>query len=198
MKTLRAIISLAVAALCTGATIVVRGPVVAPSSGAPTYTLLYDSVTAQTGGWPVGDVGNHTYAGVLQFTDSVSRTIGKVSVKLDKSAGSITGKTFRVKIWSMTGDALNAVLATSDAVTGSDAWSATLVDFVFSTPYTTTGSTNYGITIDMGGSDGSNYASGYNTTPSLIPGHLGFWNAAGSQINDFSDYDFQVKIYTTP
>lgn len=164
------------------------------------YTLLYNSITSGTDQWPFTYLATNErfYAGGLYFTDASARTIGKITIKMVKAAGSITGKTYTVRLWTLTGSALNSNVASSDGVTGSDSWSATEVDFIFSTPYTTTGSTNYGITIDAGTSDASNYAAAYNKTPQNIPGDLAWWSSSKSLDTSFNTYNLQMKIYTTP
>jgi len=164
------------------------------------YTLVYNSINTGTDQWPFGSTatGERYYASQKDFSDASALAIGKVVFKLVKAAGSITGNTYRARIWTVTGNNLDTNVATSDGVTGSDFWSATEVDFIFSTPYTTTGSTNYTITIDSGADSASNYAAAYNRTPSAIPGSLA-WHQASKVLNqEFSTYDLQMKIYTSP
>lgn len=173
------------------------------SGGGTSYTLLQDGYVSGsgTGTWPIGDSADFRYAGIPFWSDGSDRTIGKITVKLSLGAGSITGKTLVAKIWSVGSPDttfLNTVLATSDNVTGDDSWNLTDVDFVFSTPYTTTGGTDYHITLDMGGTDGSNYANAFHQNTNSVTGHLGSWHAALDKQNDLSGFDLQAKIYITP
>lgn len=169
------------------------------------YTLIYDGYVSGsgTGAWPLGSEGNFFYAGVAHWSDSTARTIGKVTAKMT-GHGSISGKTFTCKIWSVTGGGanieLNSVLATSDAVTGVDAWSLSDVDFIFSTPYTTAGgSTNYHITFEMSGAvSGTNYADLFHQNTSAVAGNISSWTSAPAAVNDNASFDLQIKIYTTP
>lgn len=171
------------------------------TSGGGGYTLLESSITAGGGAWPIGDTatGAHNYAGQLNWSNASARTIGKVAFKLSKTAGSITGKTFTAKLWSLSGTTLSSALATSTGVTGDNAWANTTVEFIFPAPYTTTGATNYAFTIEMsGGFDASNYAEGYNVTPSTIAGELAWWENSLAINSSFSSYDIMIAIYTTP
>lgn len=163
------------------------------------YTLFYNGLAGTSGGnWPIGDSTNDTYAGLANWSDASGRNIGKAVVKMEKTSGSITGKTYYLKIWAQgAGNNLGSLLATSDAVTGSDSWSGTNVTFIFSTPYLTTGSTVYHFTCDAGTADVSNYGSAYFTTDALS-GSLAWWDNTGASTTLLTGFDFQVDLYTTP
>lgn len=169
-----------------------------PPSG---YTLVYDAFTAGNNAQAFGDTTNTYYLGEANYNDSVARAIGKISVRLTKSVGSITGKTYTVRIWSMTGNALNTVLASTTGVTGSDAWSNTAVDFTFASPYTISTGTNYSVTVDAGGTDALNYASAFfNNTGASAPWpcDYGIWTDAKANLALFSGYYAEMKLYTSP
>jgi hypothetical protein len=119
--------------------------------------------------------------------DIVALTSGdvicSVTFRLTKTGGSITGKTYRARIYSLSGTALSASpLAVSDAVTGSDSWSATDVAFTFSTPYSVSSTTDYAITISISGwptsdYDGTNYATAVFGA-NCGAGHMSQWRAS--------------------
>ena len=165
------------------------------------YTLFYDSITTQTGPWPFGNnaFDDRHYGGINSWLDASARKIGRVTFKLSLNTGSIAGKSFTCKIWTLTGVNLNAVQATSTAVVGSDAWASTLVNFDFPSPFTTTGSTLYAITIDGGAVDSANYANGYHTTPQVESGNLTVWAINGVPNETYvGTYNMQLRMYTVP
>ena len=104
-----------------------------PTAGGPaTYTLVYDSVTGASNEFELGDTTGHYYIGQTLFNDSVSRAVGKITVKMRRGAGNTSGKTLTVTLWSMSGGTgLNSALA-SATVTGFNTATATNVDFIFS------------------------------------------------------------------
>lgn len=180
------------------------------AGGGGGYTLLYDSSTS--GGSTVNSSnGNFTYyAGHTIFNDS-SRILGKISFRLT-SVGTITSKSYVVKIWTVTGGAAQdcgTLLATSDAVTGAS-WSDVDVDFVFSSPYTTAGSTDYNFTVAeaSGTADASNYITVHYRTISgasaPAPGNLGYswWGPGTGSAGQFGTLQPTLiacmKVYTTP
>lgn len=128
------------------------------SSGETSYTLIYDSSVA--GGSTVNSsLSDFTfYAGHTKFND-ISRKIGKITFRLT-SVGTVTGKTFVVRIWTSNGsqDCVSNV-ATSDDVILSGTYTDQEVDFIFSVPFITTAATDYNITVaeKNGTSDASNY-----------------------------------------
>lgn len=165
------------------------------------FTLLDNTITGDTTTWDFGDgSGGHYYAGQYRWNNASARTLGKVTFKLIKTAGDISGLTFTARLWSDSGGALGTELATSNGVTGNNSWSATEVDFEFITPYTTTGSTNYHITIDSGSTGtGTDYASAYFLASTGLPGGLGWWASDKSNTIEFSaSHEAQLKIYITP
>lgn len=175
------------------------------------YTLLYDSSSA--GGSVVGVAFSDLvfYDGHTLFNDSV-RTIGKVTLRLTTYAGTVTGKTYVVKWWTTNGsqDCVSTV-ATSDDVAGGS-WTDQDVDFVFSSPFTTTAATNYNITIGTkdGVADSTNYIALHYITIAAspgtpAPGNLGYgwWGPGSGAPGQFGNVGQTtliacMKIYTTP
>lgn len=175
----------------------------AGSSPPPGYTLVYDASAAITNVAKIGDIGNRTYNGQYQYNDSIARSIGKITVRLTAASGDISGKTYTVRIWTMSGSNLGSNVASSSGVSGNNSWSATDVDFLFSPAYTISTSTNYAVTIDQGADDSTNYASGLFGLKALFPttawpAGLGQWDGSGN--NQFSDgsYNLNMNLYTQP
>lgn len=168
------------------------------------YTLVYNATnTGSANENNFGDTTSTYYTGALYYNDSTARTIGKIGFRVAKKTGSITSKTFTVRLWSMSGSSLNTELATSAGITGDNSWTNTsIVDFIFSTPYTISTGVNYAITIDAGGTDGSNYATGYfngtGSFPSPMPADRGFWRSDKLLQAQNSGYNTEMKLYTTP
>lgn len=168
------------------------------------YTLVYNATN--TGSANENNFGNATdsyYTGALYYNDSTVRTIGKIGFRVAKKTGSITSKTFTVRLWNMSGSSLNTQLAATSGITGDDSWTNTsIVDFIFASPYTISTGVNYAITIDAGGTDGSNYATGYfngtGSFPSPMPADRGFWRSDKTLYASNSGYNTEMKLYTSP
>lgn len=168
------------------------------------YTLLYDSFFFTSNADAVGHNSVVHYIGLSGFQETTSRILGKVTWKITKTTGSISAISYRCRVWSLSGTALNTALATSDAVLGDNGWSQTSVDFIFSTPYTLASGTTYAITLDAGGIDASNYISVFfesrGSVPSPAPGPAGrgLWRTDKTRFDNTSSSIHQVKIYSTP
>lgn len=170
--------------------------------GGTTYTLVYDATDATNFTQAVGDTSSEYYWGFYNFNDSTSRTFTRIGWKLTKAAGTIVGKTFTCRIWTMSGSNLGTEIATSTGRTGDDAWNQTVVNFDFPSPATLSSGTNYTITIDMGGVDGSNYANIlWNSTGSYVsaaPANRAWFTGAGTISGNNGGYSPQAKFYTSP
>ena len=161
----------------------------------PSTTPFQNSITTQTDVSPIGSGTNYYYQGQQSWTDTSDHAISSISVKLSRTAGSITGKTFYIRIWTMNGDNLLDNVAISNPITGVNSWAATTVNFTFSNLYLYVAGTTITITIDMGGVDGSNYASIYDTTPTSINGALSRWLVGKTRGATYATYDVQWIIY---
>ena len=122
-------------------------------------------------------------------------SICKISVKLTKGAGDISGKTYVLKIYSMSGANLDSVLATSSGVTGSNSWDASYVDFTFSTPLSHTSGTGYSFALSSGDVDATNYASCFYYNNNLT-GFGDQWSTEKVSKNLAPTHDLIMKIYT--
>lgn len=175
-----------------------------PVGGAPSYTLVFDGFDASASVVTIGNSAFFYYAGQTYFNAGL--TIGKVAFKLN-SVGDLTGKTLTARIWTQSGDDFNVNVASSNGVSGAS-WSSTEVEFIFSTPYTTSMGTNYVISLDVGGVDASNYAEMTYATlgagPSPPPGYATYsvWGPSTGNDGKFgiqaTGSEMQIKIYSTP
>ncbi len=174
----------------------------ATASAGPTYTLIASNLAnTYVDDWPVGsgDTGLYysgEYVGIFYGT---AYTIGKVEWVMTKSAGDISGKSYRCKIWSDASGNLGTLLGTSTAVTGSNAWSNTTVAFIFPAAVSTSSGAYYHVTLDAAGSDGSNYASITFTNVLTVSGGLGSWTSAPALANNFNGmFQARFALYNTP
>jgi hypothetical protein len=144
----------------------------------------------------IAAASGYYYSGQGRWSNASARTINKIAFNLTKSAGSISAKTYSCKIWTMTGTYnLDVLQATSDGVTGDNGWSSTWVEFTFSTPFPTTGGVAYAFTLDIGGTDGSNYASlSYSSSVSTFPGGNDYWNS-GKAAQLGASTDCAIRIW---
>lgn len=117
-------------------------PLACPADTAPSSTS--DQTTEQIG---VARADASYYAGQAQWTDGgTPRTICKLGFKTTAIDGNITAKTFKAYIFSMTGDNLNTIQATSTGISGAAivvGWNY----FTFPTPFLTSASVKYALVI---------------------------------------------------
>ena len=139
-----------------------------------------------------GNDADRYYVGQYNWQNASARCICKVSLTLTKQ-GSITGKTYVARIWSQSGSNLGTQQGASTGVTGSDAWSSTLVDFEFASCINLSASTNYAITLDNSATDGTNYVS-ITAVANTITGTSGWWGSDKAIVND-SGSDLSMKIW---
>lgn len=164
---------------------------------APSCTLYLDasSATDPNGAGISHDATNDQPGQSNWSFASGTIQVCKITLKLTKAAGDISGKTFYVNIWSMTGANLNAILATSAGVTGSNSWSDTYVDFTFATPYSMAAATGYAITATSGAVDATNYAN-VNYYNNGVAGSGMQWSTAKVAQVGWPTLDLIMKIYT--
>lgn len=171
----------------------------AEAAGATCQTTpLINGFTAGTTAGAIGDSANHGYAGTSTFTVGSTTVICAISYKLSRTAGDISGKSYYFKIWSMTDTALNEVLTTTAAITGSNSWSQTEVKANLISNLTLSAGTNYAITVDVGGgaADGTNYASGYEQTSASTGGSYAYWNGSTKlRTENYSRYEQLKKMW---
>ena len=175
--------------------------------GPASYTLLYDCITSVAAGTTrnCGESTTNYYNGPV-VTDTVSRAIGKITIRVSSVVGDVSGKSYVCRIWNQSSGNLTTVQATSAAVAGNNSWSDTAVDFVFS-PAVTVGATwAFAIDPNNATADGSNYIrtswifSGACVSP-FPSSSSGFtvWNSTGGGVDGGGATNKMVSnIYTSP
>lgn len=162
-----------------------------PADGSPSQ-----QVTINEGGIAFGHNTDRYYAGLAAWSDASARVICKLRFKLSLNTGSITGKTYKAAIYSMTGTALNAELGVSSGIAGSDAWDST--DVIFTMPdVNVSASTNYAFVIYMdGAADAANFANvRYDDVSALISGNMAVWNTVKVEDVSIAGGEPNIGIY---
>jgi hypothetical protein len=150
-----------------------------PADGSPSITQAGDGANIQN----INSSLLLTQTGQLWQTNTAV-TMCKAAFSLYKVAGDISGKTYVVKVYSMTGCTLNTLLATSDGVTGVNGWFLTDVVFNFSTPVALSANTDYAIVVTTtGAADGANYAAIEINTSGTATGTRDYWDNTGVSLN---------------
>jgi hypothetical protein len=165
--------------------------------GAATTCQLGDDGSGGTTAQLVfGDTDNSYYIGQDSWSHASQVDVCRVDVWFGKSVGNVTGKSYVLKIWTMTGTALNANVYTSDnTYTADNTENQKLLTFTF-TNALLDASTSYSFTLSpTGASDGTNYGKADDVTPSAITGSLSRWKTDKTRNNNFGTYDFRMKIY---
>lgn len=163
-----------------------------PDDGSPSQG---PSATTET--YRFGSTTDNIFHGQNEWNDGgVSRTICKVAFEVTAIDGTVSGKTYKAYIYTLTGTSLNAIQATSNALTGiaTIGWKV----LTFPIPFATGGaSTPYGLAVKAeDGADGSNLLWVSNSTTAEISGHRELWNSSGAaQLG--SGNDCGLRIYYT-
>jgi hypothetical protein len=150
-----------------------------------------------TGTDGVSQTGAVYYKGTATTLTS-GDAICNVSIKMTKTGGDISGKTYKVFIYSLSGNDLGTLLATSDAVTGSNSWSQTTVSFGFSSPYTVSSTATYAIVVGLSpypavDYEGTNYATA-DFGDNCGAFHMSQWNSSGTRSNDWPALSLSMTI----
>lgn len=182
-----------------------RTIVVAPT----TYTVLYQCLTGGTGGGAlgIGDTANTYYCG-LEFTESGSHTLTQLSVEMrDVQGAGVVGKTFTISLWTLNGEDLGTLNTSGSFVADSSSasWNYTEVKVPCSS-FTTTNGVVYALVVDMGTTDGTNYARTSFTNPPNVPAnvfpatrYLGRFKSNGVDGGSgSSNYCADFAVYTSP
>lgn len=138
-------------------------------------TTIALNVTTDDNASTVGASSAQRYGGGL-WAASSSGSVCKVRFKLT-ATGTISGLSYTVRIYSLSGNNLNTLLGTSDVVTGVDAWSANNVDFTFASPVAVSSGTSYGVVITSGANDAANYISIRYQNSNAADVDLARWNS---------------------
>lgn len=153
--------------------------------------------STEGGGTTLGETTDRYYVGLSGWSDASARTICKLRFKLSLGAGSITGKTYKAAIYTMSGLNLDTLVGSaSTGVTGNNSWSET--DVIFTMPdVVLSASTSYAFVCYMDGTaDASNYARfEYDDVSSLVPGKMAWWNTVFAQDGDVPAGEPSIGIY---
>lgn len=169
--------------------------------GSPPVALTETLLVQQTDASLVTSFAQYTtqrYGGTV-FTDTADRLLSKVEFFFALGSGSISGKTFYCKIYTLNGTALNTLIATSTGIAGQNSWisSGGWGSFVFASPYVSlTANTSYAVVVDSGGVDGANVVGiGYKGTEgNSYCSKMKVWLANGAQDLSYNE-DTAIKIY---
>lgn len=130
-------------------------------SAAGCNCALGDEDTTEDANVLIGSSDTDVYYHGLVWNDaSNTRQLCRVDVLFIDKTGTITAKDFYVRVWTMTGGNLNANVASTGVVTGPSYGTGVFTAFTFASPYSLTAGTSYAITVNMEGSDASNYMRG--------------------------------------
>lgn len=123
-----------------------QAPVAAGGGGACTTQAAANTAT-KTGSAAINDTTGTYYQGIYGWT-SGAITVCKVTAYLTWSAGDISTNTFYCDLYSYDDGGtfnLTTLRGTSDGLLGTNTWSASAVDFNFSTPVSLSAATKYAV-----------------------------------------------------
>lgn len=167
------------------------------ASGAPACaTTLYDSTGESVAGDnDIGDLTSFWYIGQT-YNEASAHTICSVTFVISYKVGDITDRNYHVVIATLDGsDNFISIVATSDAVVGSNSWSATPVVFTFSSTVESAASTEYGIAVYVDHAvDASNYAELEYASTDTISGARTVWQDDGSFNTNQLSQDILMKV----
>jgi hypothetical protein len=172
------------------------------AGGPPSYTLLYDTKTAISySGDPLASTNANMYHGT-RFT-AAGDTLSKVVFVVSKNAGDVSGKTYKARLWTLSGDDLDTAVAVSGAVAGDNGWSSSLMECIFVTPFTTSNGTDYVINLTCEeGADAANYIGieqWNNTQPSPPPSPVMVTHNNMKVLqSSFGGFMTEMEIYESP
>lgn len=171
------------------------GSATCPADGSPS---VQEATLTDDDELPIGKDATNFSVGQSHYNDATTRTICKVGFYMATGGGTISGKHYAVKIYTLTGNDLNAVITngTSDTVTGISA-SNQWVYFSWSgSKPVMTGGTNYAfVLVSTDATDAVNYAIMWARLAATISGNKAAWNSTGVAQVDSATYEANIKIY---
>lgn len=168
-----------------------------PADGTP------DETGSGTDGQHFGLNTDHFRAGVKNWSNGSARSICKTGLRIASVSGSITAFTYYCTIYTVSGNNLGTVVATSDGQTGNDSWGGTIVRFTFASPVALSASTNYHITfhrntvgdntVDATNRANASYLSGGGGSAT---GSFATWNTSGViEYNPVDGIECNYEVY---
>jgi len=136
------------------------------------------------------------YVGEI-LTNSCSGPLCRVSAPLKKQAGDISGINYVVQLFTMSGTSLDALLSTSEAVAGNNAWNYDWVEFSFASPYTLVEGNTYGLAITAQTVDAVNYIYATENADTVTNGYRGRWASAKGLVSGSGTKDWNFILFTT-
>lgn len=140
----------------------------------------------------------HYRTGLIGYTNAATINICGADFLMTYVAGDISGKTFKAYVYSLSGNNLDTLLATSSTtISGNNSWSHTTNHFEFSTPAIVSPGTRVAVFVQpTQAGDNSNYARiDVQDTDVLTPGNLATWNSTGGIELNATTNDPWVNIY---
>jgi hypothetical protein len=121
-------------------------PVVA--GGGACTTVHAQNVAVKSESIPINDADNTFYQGLYGWNPGANISVCKITAYLSWGALDIETNNYYCEIYVYDGGfALTTAQGTSNAVLGTNTWSATAVDFTFASPVAVTSGTSYAIII---------------------------------------------------
>lgn len=193
---MRWLLLLVVASVCEAQFLSPMDPTLARRGAISSVCALTDQDLVRSDDITISDSGSFR-VGII-YTNQTAETLCQVDVMLTKYLGNITGKTYYLEVWSVSGKDLGTRLA-SKSVTGNNSWLQTWVPFAFSSSVSLATSTAYAISITTSNVDDSNTAAISYSSPSSRS-YIGLtkWNEDGTFIAYYGrTYGMCSKYYFT-
>lgn len=156
-------------------------------------TIHQQNAGTQVGELGAGSDGSAAYVGQISYDPGANITVCKITATLS-AVGTISGQTWRMEIWTLSGNDLDTLVQASSGVTGNNGWSETEVDFTFAGAALSSG-TGYAVVLTMGAADAANYVQFHYTADGALSGASTLWSTAGTFTTSIGN-DMRMTIYT--
>lgn len=164
------------------------------ASGSGGETIFDQNVLAQNGTQPISYDPSYYFMGQNLYDSVINVSVTSISAILT-AHGDISGKTYTCEIWNTDGTNLTTKIQASAGVSGSNAWSGTVVNFTFSPSVALTGGVQYAIVFTTNAAVSNiNYADVVTTAGGGLSGRLYIFNSAGVMQANSGD-DLKLTIY---
>lgn len=165
-------------------------------AGGTCVTISESSTSTPAGIIQFGTTANYYYVG-FEVAGS-AHNMCQIDVLIGLNTGDISGNTYYVAVYSLTGNDLNVLQGTSAGVPGDNSWSKSAgewVTFTFSSPVTV--STGYAVVVYSDTLDASNFARLFRSSSDDDSGYSAYrrWNQSGTWQVD-QTYDISYRLYT--
>jgi hypothetical protein len=139
---------------------------------------------------------NDTFYFGFFYTPATNVTLcSHITFQMKQPFGTISSKTYTVRVWTTSSTSLSTQLVASTGVTGNQSWDATEVDYAI-TDTSLTGGTKYAVTIDQGGITDGNYCSvRYLGSASDSEVHLAKWDIGKGLNTEWTTLDPHISMH---